>query len=101
MLENDISDVLDLTFSMNAYEEKLILYEKAEVTDCELIPGGRNIRVTEENKHKYVDRLVEHRLTTAIRPQNIPATAYLWSFNGSGKSCKGSTRKTMLGFSSF
>lgn len=69
MLENDISDVLDLTFSMDADEEKLILYERAEVTDCELIPGGRNIRVTEENKHEYVDRVVEHRLTTAIRPQ--------------------------------
>ena len=40
-----------------------------QVTDCELIPGGRSIRVTEENKHKYVDRVVEHRLTTAIRPQ--------------------------------
>ncbi|THU49759.1 hypothetical protein C4D60_Mb06t12920 [Musa balbisiana] len=69
MLENDISDVLDVTFSMDADEEKLILYEKAEVTDCELIPGGRNIRVTEENKHEYVDRVAEHLLTTAIRPQ--------------------------------
>ncbi|CAN6355891.1 unnamed protein product [Urochloa humidicola] len=78
MLENDISDVLDLTFSMDADEEKLILYEKAEVTDCELIPGGRNIRVTEENKHEYVDRVVEHRLTTAIRPQ---INAFLEGFN--------------------
>ncbi|OVA01819.1 Ubiquitin-associated domain/translation elongation factor EF-Ts [Macleaya cordata] len=69
MLENDISDVLDLTFSMDADEEKLILYERAEVTDYELIPGGRNIRVTEENKHEYVDLVAEHRLTTAIRPQ--------------------------------
>ncbi|ONM32422.1 E3 ubiquitin-protein ligase UPL1 [Zea mays] len=78
MLENDISDVLDLTFSMDADEEKLILYEKAEVTDCELIPGGRNIRVTEENKHQYVDRVAEHRLTTAIRPQ---INAFLEGFN--------------------
>ncbi|KAJ1257365.1 hypothetical protein BS78_K086400 [Paspalum vaginatum] len=78
MLENDISDVLDLTFSMDADEEKLILYEKAEVTDCELIPGGRNIRVTEENKHEYVDRVAEHRLTTAIRPQ---INAFLEGFN--------------------
>ena len=30
-MQNDISDVLDLTFSMDADEEKLILYEKAEV----------------------------------------------------------------------
>ncbi|KAF7064261.1 hypothetical protein CFC21_070622 [Triticum aestivum] len=78
MLENDISDVLDLTFSMDADEEKLILYEKAEVTDCELIPGGRNIRVTEENKHEYVDRVAEHRLTTAIRPQ---INAFMEGFN--------------------
>ncbi|CAI9266412.1 unnamed protein product [Lactuca saligna] len=69
MLENDISDILDLTFSIDADEEKLILCERTEVTDYELIPGGRNIRVTEENKHKYVDLIAEHRLTTAIRPQ--------------------------------
>lgn len=48
------------------------------MTDFELIPGGRNIRVTEENKHEYVDRVAEHRLTTAIRPQ---ITAFLEGFN--------------------
>uniref|UniRef100_A0A803LK72 HECT-type E3 ubiquitin transferase n=1 Tax=Chenopodium quinoa TaxID=63459 RepID=A0A803LK72_CHEQI len=69
MLEHDISDVLDLTFSIDADEEKLILYERTQVTDYELIPGGRNIKVTEENKHQYVDLVAEHRLTTAIRPQ--------------------------------
>ncbi|XP_023545877.1 E3 ubiquitin-protein ligase UPL2-like isoform X2 [Cucurbita pepo subsp. pepo] len=69
MLENDISDVLDLTFSVDADEEKLILYERTEVTDYELIPGGRNTKVTEENKYQYVDLVVEHQLTTAIRPQ--------------------------------
>ncbi|KAK4359158.1 hypothetical protein RND71_021387 [Anisodus tanguticus] len=69
LLENDISDILDLTFSIDADEEKLILYERNEVTDYELIPGGRNIRVTEENKQQYVDLVAEHRLTTAIRPQ--------------------------------
>lgn len=39
------------------------------MTDYELILGGRNIQVMEENKHKYVDLIAEHRLTTAIRPQ--------------------------------
>lgn len=29
--QNDISDVLDLTFSIDADEEKLILYERTEV----------------------------------------------------------------------
>ena len=49
-----------------------------QVTDCELIPGGRTIRVTEENKHEYVDRVAEHRLTTAIRPQ---INAFMEGFN--------------------
>ncbi|KAL8490394.1 hypothetical protein ACS0TY_025562 [Phlomoides rotata] len=78
LLENDISDIMDLTFSIDADEEKLILYERAQVTDYELIPGGRNIRVTEENKHQYVDLVAEHRLTTAIRPQ---INAFMEGFN--------------------
>uniref|UniRef100_A0A1D1YBZ7 HECT-type E3 ubiquitin transferase n=1 Tax=Anthurium amnicola TaxID=1678845 RepID=A0A1D1YBZ7_9ARAE len=69
MLENDVSEIPDLTFSMDADEEKHILYEKTEVTDYELKPGGRNIRVTEETKHEYVDLVAEHILSTAIRPQ--------------------------------
>ncbi|KAL1540220.1 HECT-type E3 ubiquitin transferase [Salvia divinorum] len=78
MLENDISDIPDLTFSIDADEEKMILYEPTQVTDYELIPGGRNIRVTEENKHQYVDLVAEHRLTTAIRPQ---INAFMEGFN--------------------
>ncbi|KAL4185741.1 hypothetical protein AMTRI_Chr10g7440 [Amborella trichopoda] len=78
MLENDVSDIPDLTFSMDADEEKHILYGKSEVTDYELIPGGRNIRVTEETKHEYVDLVAEHRLTTAIRPQ---INSFLEGFN--------------------
>ncbi|KAH9607668.1 hypothetical protein KSS87_011637, partial [Heliosperma pusillum] len=100
MLENDVNDILDLTFSMDADEEKLILYEKTQcpvtlscvtgvlmqkctlylsltlfillvkkVTDYELKPGGRNIRVTEETKQEYVDLVADHILTNAIRPQ--------------------------------
>lgn len=78
MLENDVSDIPDLTFSMDADEEKHILYEKAEVTDYELKPGGRNIRVTEETKHEYVDLVADHILTNAIRPQ---ITSFLEGFN--------------------
>lgn len=78
MLENNINDVPDLTFSIDADEEKRILYERTEVTDYELIPGGRNTKVTEENKHQYVDLVAEHRLTTAIRPQ---INAFLEGFN--------------------
>lgn len=78
MLENDVSDIPDLTFSMDADEEKHILYEKAEVTDYELKPGGRNIRVTEETKHEYIDLVADHILTNAIRPQ---INAFLDGFN--------------------
>ncbi|CAM8937305.1 unnamed protein product [Rhodiola kirilowii] len=78
MLENDVSDIPDLTFSMDADEEKHILYEKTEVTDYELKPGGRNIRVAEETKHEYVDLVAGHLLTNAIRPQ---INAFLEGFN--------------------
>ncbi|PSR95563.1 E3 ubiquitin-protein like [Actinidia chinensis var. chinensis] len=78
MLENDVSDIPDLTFSMDADEEKRILYEKTEVTDYELKPGGRNVRVTEETKHEYVDLVADHILTNAIRPQ---ITSFLEGFN--------------------
>ncbi|KAF5728469.1 E3 ubiquitin-protein ligase UPL1 isoform X1 [Tripterygium wilfordii] len=78
MLENDVSDIPDLTFSMDADEEKHILYEKTEVTDYELKPGGRNIRVTEETKHEYVDLVADHILTNAIRAQ---ITSFLEGFN--------------------
>ncbi|XP_048323503.2 E3 ubiquitin-protein ligase UPL1 isoform X3 [Ziziphus jujuba] len=78
MLENDVSDIPDLTFSMDADEEKHILYEKNQVTDYELKPGGRNIRVTEETKHEYVDLVADHILTNAIRPQ---ITSFLDGFN--------------------
>lgn len=78
MLENDVSDIPDLTFSMDADEEKHILYEKTEVTDYELKPGGRNIRVTEETKHEYVDLVADHLLTNAIRPQ---INSFLEGFN--------------------
>ncbi|XP_059440839.1 E3 ubiquitin-protein ligase UPL1 isoform X2 [Corylus avellana] len=78
MLENDVSDIPDLTFSMDADEEKHILYGKNEVTDYELKPGGRNIRVTEETKHEYVDLVAGHILTNAIRPQ---INSFLEGFN--------------------
>ncbi|CAH2033422.1 unnamed protein product [Thlaspi arvense] len=78
LLENDVNDILDLTFSMDADEEKHILYEKTEVTDYELKPGGRNIRVNEETKHEYVDLVAGHILTNAIRPQ---INAFLEGFN--------------------
>ncbi|XP_018685810.2 uncharacterized protein LOC108953621 isoform X1 [Musa acuminata AAA Group] len=74
---NDVRDVLDLTLSMDTDEEKLILHERAEVDDFELIPCGRNITVGGENKHEYVTHVAENWRTTAIRPQ---INAFMESF---------------------
>lgn len=54
----------------------MLFFEK--VTDYELKPGGRNIRVTEDTKHEYVDLVSGHILTNAIRPQ---ITSFLEGFN--------------------
>lgn len=62
ILQNDITDVLDLTFSTEIDE-----FGKKQTID--LKPNGRNIPVTEENKHEYVKLVVEQRLLTAIRAQ--------------------------------
>jgi len=62
MLENDITDVLDLTFTAESD-----FFGKTEV--LELVPGGRDIKVTEANKHEYVNLIARHRMTTSIKPQ--------------------------------
>jgi E3 ubiquitin-protein ligase HUWE1 len=62
MLDNDISDVLDETFS-------IVRSQFGEVLTIDLKPNGRNIPVTEENKHEYVQLVAEQHLTTAIREQ--------------------------------
>jgi E3 ubiquitin-protein ligase NEDD4 len=45
--ENDITDVLDLTFSTD--DDRF-----GEVVSVDLIPDGQNIDVTEDNKKEYV-----------------------------------------------
>ncbi|KAL4856977.1 E3 ubiquitin-protein ligase UPL1 [Chlorella vulgaris] len=62
MLENDITDVLDLVFA----EETDYFGRKSVV---ELRPGGKDIKVTNDNKGEYVNAVARHRMTTAIRPQ--------------------------------
>jgi E3 ubiquitin-protein ligase HUWE1 len=62
MLENDITDVLDLTFA----EETDYFGRKSVV---ELKPGGKDIKVTNDNKREYVNLVARHRMTTAIRGQ--------------------------------
>jgi len=62
ILHNDITDVLDLTFSLEIDE-----FGKKSIID--LKPDGRNIPVTEENKVEYVKLVTEQRLTVAIKNQ--------------------------------
>jgi len=63
LLETDISDMGELlTFS---YEEDRL--GKLEAID--LIPNGRNIAVTEENKFDYVQKICHAKLFDTIKPQ--------------------------------
>mmetsp|Transcript_11818 Transcript_11818/g.36038 ORF Transcript_11818/g.36038 Transcript_11818/m.36038 type:complete len:1826 (+) Transcript_11818:227-5704(+) len=62
ILENDIDGVLDLTFSAEHDD-----FGCTKVVD--LIPNGRNIAVTNENKREYVRLITDLRLTKAIKHQ--------------------------------
>ncbi|KAL2133249.1 hypothetical protein VTI74DRAFT_2672 [Chaetomium olivicolor] len=62
MLENDITDIITETFSVEDDE-----FGVTKVVD--LIENGRNIPVTEENKHEYVRLIVEHKLLTSVKEQ--------------------------------
>lgn len=53
---------LDLTFSADMQK-----FGKQEVID--LVPSGRSIPVTDENKFDYVQLTAQHRMTTGIRSQ--------------------------------
>lgn len=53
---------LDLAFSAETTEF-------GAITITDLIPGGRDIAVTDDTKHEYVRLLAHHRMTTAIRKQ--------------------------------
>ncbi|KAG1746008.1 uncharacterized protein EDB91DRAFT_1080235 [Suillus paluster] len=63
MLENDITDVLDETFTST--EDRF-----GEIVEVELRPGGANIPVTEDNKREYVEAVVEYRTKTRVREQS-------------------------------
>ncbi|KAJ3361762.1 hypothetical protein HDU91_003754, partial [Kappamyces sp. JEL0680] len=62
ILNNDITDVLDLTFSMDIDD-----FGRQKIID--LKEDGRNIAVTEENKVDYVRLVTEQRLVVAIKDQ--------------------------------
>ena len=71
ILENDITDILDLTFSTVVDD-----FGTEKVVD--LIQDGRNVAVNEGNKNEYVRLITEQRLTEAIATQ---MTAFLSGFN--------------------
>lgn len=62
MLENDITEIITETFSVETDD-----FGVTEVVD--LTENGRNIPVTEENKHEYVQLVVEYRLTGSVQAQ--------------------------------
>jgi E3 ubiquitin-protein ligase HUWE1 len=62
MLENDITDIITETFSVD-------VEAFGETQTVDLVEDGRNIPVTEENKQEYVRLVTEHRLTAAVSEQ--------------------------------
>jgi E3 ubiquitin-protein ligase HUWE1 len=62
MLENDITDIITETFSVEDDE-----FGVTRIVD--LIENGRNVPVTEENKHDYVRLVVEHKLLSSVKDQ--------------------------------
>lgn len=62
ILNNDPTDVIPETFSVETER-----FGEIEVVD--LIENGRNIPLTEENKHDYVRLVTEYRLTGAVQEQ--------------------------------
>ncbi|KAH9842411.1 ubiquitin-protein ligase [Rhodofomes roseus] len=62
MLENDITDVIDETFTTT--EERF-----GEMVTVELKPGGEDVPVTEDNKKEYVNCVVEYRISRRVKDQ--------------------------------
>ncbi|PSS22678.1 hypothetical protein PHLCEN_2v3044, partial [Hermanssonia centrifuga] len=62
MLENDITDVIDETFTTT--EERF-----GEMVTVELKPGGAEVPVTEDNKKEYVNCVVEYRISRRVKEQ--------------------------------
>ncbi|XP_014666141.1 PREDICTED: E3 ubiquitin-protein ligase HECW2-like [Priapulus caudatus] len=60
--ENDITDILDLTFSV---DEEVF----GQVTERELKPGGMDVAMTEKNKKEYIELMVRWRLERGVCEQ--------------------------------
>jgi E3 ubiquitin-protein ligase HUWE1 len=62
MLENDITDIITETFSVD--NDKFGVIETVDLKN-----DGRNILVTQENKQEYVRLMVEFKLTGSVKEQ--------------------------------
>uniref|UniRef100_A0A3B3E0H3 HECT-type E3 ubiquitin transferase n=1 Tax=Oryzias melastigma TaxID=30732 RepID=A0A3B3E0H3_ORYME len=62
MKDNDITDILELTFTVN--EEVF-----GQVTERELKSGGSNLQVTEKNKKDYIERMTKWRVERGVVQQ--------------------------------
>ncbi|KAF8162997.1 hypothetical protein B0H34DRAFT_303508 [Crassisporium funariophilum] len=62
MLENDITDIIDETFT--TVEERF-----GEMVTIELKPGGEDIPVTQDNKKDYVEAVVDYRISKRVKEQ--------------------------------
>ncbi|KAJ7582931.1 hypothetical protein C8J56DRAFT_236391 [Mycena floridula] len=62
MLENDITDIIDETFSTT--EERF-----GEMVTIELKPGGNDEPVTQDNKKDYVEHIVDYRISKRVKEQ--------------------------------
>lgn len=64
ILNNDIDDVLDIEFVVNSINE-----ETNELEEIELIENGKQTKVTNRNKKKYVHLLFVHYLLNLYKDQ--------------------------------
>ncbi|XP_062861504.1 E3 ubiquitin-protein ligase HECW2 [Trichomycterus rosablanca] len=62
MKDNDIENMLDLTFTVN--EEVF-----GQITERELKPGGAGVAVCEKNKKEYIERMVKWRIERGVAQQ--------------------------------
>lgn len=62
IIDNDITDVLDLTFSTE--DDQF-----GQIVEVDLKPDGRDIEVTEENKREYVELICEWKIYRRIEEQ--------------------------------
>jgi len=62
MLDHDITNVVELTFCAESDE-----LGQQKIVD--LKPHGRDLPVTNDNKHEYIQLMAEHKMTKAVQQQ--------------------------------